>query len=128
MICGQITMPNVLLLIFDWFAIRFRISDLGYSSSAFRYIMGGPRFCPQFPLRSADASRVGARCSIMSEHVYKTYPNLYYDVNAEPWHYEIAEGLFSLPFAPSCFSAARIQHRAGSRAHDAGCLFCAQRC
>eukprot|EP00730_Choanoeca_flexa_P006644 TRINITY_DN12193_c0_g1_i10.p1 TRINITY_DN12193_c0_g1~~TRINITY_DN12193_c0_g1_i10.p1 ORF type:complete len:515 (+),score=149.72 TRINITY_DN12193_c0_g1_i10:1226-2770(+) len=62
----QVSLLNINCLIFDWLAFRFRMSDIGYSSSAFR---------------------------IMSETVYKSYPNLYYKVNPERWHMEVAQDL-----------------------------------
>ena len=57
---------NLAMLIFDWFAYRFRITDIGYSSSAFR---------------------------LFSVCINKCYPNLYYDVKPEKWHYDIAKEL-----------------------------------
>eukprot|EP00045_Choanoeca_perplexa_P006396 m.54383 g.54383 ORF g.54383 m.54383 type:complete len:515 (+) comp13620_c0_seq1:112-1656(+) len=64
----QVSLLNINCLIFDWLAFRFRMSDIGYSSSAFR---------------------------IMSETVYKSYPNLYYNVKPESWHLEIAQDLLT---------------------------------
>eukprot|EP00049_Salpingoeca_infusionum_P017536 m.353339 g.353339 ORF g.353339 m.353339 type:complete len:568 (+) comp16742_c0_seq1:300-2003(+) len=57
---------NIGMLVLDWFSLRFRLTDIGYSSSAFR---------------------------LMSESIYKAYPNLYYDVKPEQFHTDIVNCL-----------------------------------
>lgn len=64
----QFALLNMGLLCLDWFTISFYVTDIGYSSSGWR---------------------------LLSTHVYKIYPNLYYDVKPEPFHYEIADLLLS---------------------------------
>lgn len=64
----QFALLNMGLLCLDWFTISFYVSDIGYSSSGWR---------------------------LLSTHVHKIYPNLYYDVKPEPFHFEIAELLLS---------------------------------
>eukprot|EP00043_Microstomoeca_roanoka_P018030 m.190269 g.190269 ORF g.190269 m.190269 type:complete len:519 (-) comp16753_c9_seq1:249-1805(-) len=62
----QLALFNTCMLLFDWFAWRFRISDIGYSSSAFR---------------------------LFSMTINQCYPNLFYDVRPQKWHLEIAKEL-----------------------------------
>ncbi|EGD79064.1 hypothetical protein PTSG_02032 [Salpingoeca rosetta] len=64
----KLSLFNICMLMFDWFAYRFRISDIGYSSSAFR---------------------------LFSYTINKSYPNLYFDVKPEKWHYDIAKELLA---------------------------------
>lgn len=64
----QYALLNMGLLCLDWLTISFYVTDIGYSSSGWR---------------------------LLSTHVHKIYPNLYYDVKPEPFHYEIADLLLS---------------------------------
>ncbi|EDQ85710.1 uncharacterized protein MONBRDRAFT_11599 [Monosiga brevicollis MX1] len=141
----QVSLLNTIMLTFDWFCIRFRMSDLGYSSSAFRSVhattLSPPLLLLSFPLESRVHARALSQqaqyspvssyriLSIMSETVYKAYPNLYYKVKPERWHFEIAAELLhyyrqdmgisaTAEFDPSTFVVRGSNAQTGGGAHE----------